>query len=200
MVRDDVESLIRLLKRHQSAHSRDFYYQIRNQHQLTDPIERAARLIYLNKTCYNGLWRVNSRGEFNVPIGSYDNPAICQEGVLRACQAALQCVDIRKRDFRKLEAGEGDFVYFDPPYQPLDRTSFTRYAKDDFGMQEQEALRDFCLGLHEKGAKFMLSNSDTSSRLYSDPVFRIAIVKAPRSVSSRADARGAVNELLVTNY
>lgn len=109
-------------------------------------------------------------------------------------------MDIRLRDFRKLQAGRGDFVYFDPPYQPLDKTSFTRYAKDDFGAQEQEALRDLCLALHDKGAKFMLSNSDTSSTLYGDPVFKVATVKAPRFVNSKASGRGAVNELLITNY
>ncbi len=109
-------------------------------------------------------------------------------------------MDIRLRDFRELQAGQGDFVYFDPPYQPLDKTSFTRYAKDDFGIKEQEALRDLCLALHDKGAKFMLSNSDTSSTLYSSPAFKVEIVKAPRFVNSRADKRGAVDELLITNY
>ena len=144
---------------------------------------------------------MNSKGEFNVPVGSYKNPAICQEEVLRACHAALQRVDVRKRDFRKLEAGEGDFVYFDPPYRPLGKTSFTRYAKDDFGEKEQVSLRDLCLALHERGAKFMLSNSDTSSTLYDDnPVFKVKTVQAPRFVNSRADKRGAVNELLIRNY
>ena len=109
-------------------------------------------------------------------------------------------MDIRLLDFRELQAGQGDFVYFDPPYQPLDKTSFTRYAKDDFGAKEQEALRDLCLTLHEKGAKFMLSNSDTSSTLYDNPIFRIETVKAPRFVNSRASGRGAVNELLITNF
>jgi len=143
---------------------------------------------------------VNSKGEFNVPIGSYKNPVICDETALRACHDALQEVDIRLRDFRKLKAGQGDFVYFDPPYQPLDKTSFTRYAKADFGPREQEALRDLCLALHDRGAKVMLSNSDTSSTLYGNPVFRIETVKAPRFVNSNADARGAVDELLITNY
>ena len=133
-------------------------------------------------------------------MGSYKNPAICQPEALRACHAALQGVDVRLRDFRKLNAGEGDFVYFDPPYRPLDKTSFTRYTKADFGMEDQAALRDLCLALHERGAKFMLSNSDTSSTLYGDSVFKTKHVKAPRFVNSRADERGAVNELLITNY
>ncbi len=133
-------------------------------------------------------------------MGSYQNPAICDEAALRTCHSALRGVDIQRRDFRALEAGQGDFVYFDPPYQPLDATSFTRYAKDDFGITEQKALRDLCLALHKRGAKFMLSNSDSSSTLYSDPVFKAATVKAPRFVNSKPDARGAVKELLITNY
>ena len=143
---------------------------------------------------------MNSKGEFNVPMGSYKNPAICQPEGLRACHAALQGADIRLRDFRKLEAGEGDFVYFDPPYRPLDKTSFTRYAKDDFGAEEQEALRDLCRALHERGVKFLLSNSDSSSNLYNDCIFQAEIVKAPRMVNSKADGRSAVDELLVRNY
>ena len=143
---------------------------------------------------------MNSKGQFNVPMGSYDKPAICQPAALRACHRALQGVDARLRDFRDLEAGEGDFVYFDPPYRPVDKTSFTRYAKGDFDMRDQEALRDLCLALHERGARFMLSNSDTSTSLYADPVFKVAYVRAPRMVNSKADARGAVDELLITNY
>ena len=105
------------------------------------------------------------------------------------------------RDFRKLDASEGDFVYFDPHHIILSTAPrFTRYAKDDFGENEQIALRDLCLALHDSGALFMLSNSDTSSTLYDSPVFHIEIVKAPRFVNSRADARGAVSELLITNY
>ena len=201
VIQRDPEPLIRELQLHAANHSKEYYYEIRGQHDLDDRIAIAARFIYLNKTCYNGLWRVNSKGEFNVPMGSYKNPSICQEEVLRACHLALRAVDIRMRDFRKLDAGEGDFVYFDPPYQPLDKSSFTRYAKDDFGRGEQEALRDLCLWLHERGAKFMLSNSDTASTLYCEhSVFQVEIVKAPRSVNSKADGRGSVSELLIRNY
>ena len=133
-------------------------------------------------------------------MGSYEKPAICDEAGLRACHIALQGVDIQRRDFRELAAGAGDFVYFDPPYQPLDASSFTRYAKDDFGNAEQEALRDLCLRLHERGAKFMLSNSDSSAALYGDAIFKVATVKAPRFVNANASGRGAVKELLITNY
>ena len=201
VIQRDPEPLIARLKQHAGEHSKEYYYKLRSQHDLDDRIEIAARFIYLNKTCYNGLWRVNSKGEFNVPMGSYKNPAICQPEGLRACHAALQGADIRLRDFRILEAGAGDFVYFDPPYQPLEKTSFTRYAKEDFGMKDQVALRDLCLTLHEQGAKFMLSNSDTSSTLYDgNPVFKVETVQAPRFVNSKASGRGAVNELLISNY
>ncbi len=203
VIQRDPEPLIARLKQHASRHCKDYYYQLRSQHQLDDRVEIAARFIYLNKTCFNGLWRVNSKGEFNVPMGSYKNPAICQEDNLRACHVALQGVDVRLRDFRKLNAGADDFVYFDPPYQPLSATaSFTSYAKSSFGEGEQKTLRDVCLALHDQGAKVMLSNSDTPliRALYAGGVFTIEKVQAPRYVNSRADARGAVNELLITNY
>ena len=143
---------------------------------------------------------MNSKGEFNVPMGSYKNPAICQEEVLLACHAALQGVDVRKRDFRKLEAGKGDFVYFDPPYAPLDSTSFTSYAKNGFGGGDQEKLRDLCLTLRERGANVMVSNSDTEfiRDLYSGEVFVFHEVRAPRMVNCKANARGAVSELIIT--
>ncbi len=148
------------------------------------------------------MWRVNSKGEFNVPIGSAVKPAICQKDNLRACHIALQAVDLRLRDFRKLEASEGDFVYFDPPYHPLASGSFTDYARDGFAKAEQIALRDLCLELYRRGAKVILSNSDTDfiRKLYADSIFAIETVQAPRMVNRNADQRGAVNELLITNY
>lgn len=165
-------------------------------------MEIAARFIYLNKTCYNGLWRVNSKGEFNVPIGSAVNPAICQDDNLRVCHDALRDVEISERGFQEIEAGAGDFVYFDPPYHPLEGGSFTDYAKSGFGESEQIALRDFCHELNAKGAKFMLSNSDSKfiRELYQDEIFKVKTVQAPRMVNSRPEGRGAVNELLITNY
>ncbi len=200
VIQRDPEPLIARLKEHAANHAKEYYYGIRSQHDLDDRVEIAARFIYLNKTCFNGLWRVNDKGEFNVPVGSYKNPSICDEENLRACHHSLRGVDVRMRDFRALDAGAGDFVYFDPPYRPLDSTSFTRYTKEDFGMKDQEALRDLCLELNERGAKFMLSNSDISTSLYTNPIFKTDIVKAPRAVNSRANARGAVNELLITNF
>jgi len=200
VIKLDPEPLIARLHEHAANHSKDYYYELRSQQQLDDRVEIAARLIYLNKTCFNGLWRVNSKGEFNVPMGSYKNPSICQPEVLRACHAALCGVDVRLRDFRNLEASKGDFVYFDPPYHPLDKTSFTRYTQSDFHIDDQLALRDLCFQLHERGVKFMLSNSDSCSTLYSDSVFKVEVVRAPRFVNRNADGRGAVNELLVRNY
>ncbi len=135
-------------------------------------------------------------------MGSYKNPPICQPEVLRTCHAALQCVDIRLRDFRKLDAGEGDFVYFDPPYQPLDSTSFTSYAKNGFAVDDQTALRNVCWSLQRGGAKVMVSNSDSEfiRGLYLGDAFKLHEVKAPRMVNSNAGARGAVSELIITSY
>ncbi|MCY4146655.1 MAG: Dam family site-specific DNA-(adenine-N6)-methyltransferase, partial [Chloroflexi bacterium] len=202
VVQRETEPLIIKLHEHAANHSKDYYYHIRNQHQLADRVGIAARFIYLNKTCFNGLWRVNSKGEFNVPLGSYENPAICQPEVLRACHVSLQGVDVRLRDFRKLAVGAGDFVYLDPPYHTQKSGGFTKYAQGDFGKGEHEALRDLCLKLHERGVKFMLSNSDTPlvRALYADAPFAIEEVQAPRMVNRNPAGRGAVNELLVRNY
>ncbi len=145
---------------------------------------------------------MNSKGEFNVPMGSAEKPAICQPAMLRGCHAALQSVLVRKCDFCEVEAGAGDFVYFDPPYHPLAGGSFTDYARNGFGEAEQIMLRDLCRELHMRGASILLSNSDTpfTRELYADCIFSIDEVKAPRMVNSKPDQRGAVNELLVTNY
>ena len=145
---------------------------------------------------------MNSKGEFNVPVGNYRNPSICDEENLRACHRTLQGVDVRLRDFRDLDAGAGDFVYFDPPYAPLDSTSFTSYAKNGFGGDDQKKLRDLCVVLRGQGVKVLVSNSDTEfiRDLYSSAVFEFHEVRAPRMVNSRSDQRGAVNELLITNF
>ena len=202
VIQRDPEPLIARLEAHARKHSSEYYYDIRSQHDLEDRIEIAARFVYLNKTCYNGLWRVNSKGEFNVPVGSAEKPAICQEENLRACHSVLQGVDIRIRDFRKLRAGVGDFVYFDPPYDPLAGGSFTDYTRSGFGKEEQIELRDLCKDLHQQGVRFMLSNSDTDyvRELYSDSNFKLEKVKAPRMVNCKGDKRGAVGELLIGNH
>lgn len=207
VVRDEVESLIERLKVHKQRHSADYYLQIRsidrNGLDRLASAERAARMIYLNRTCYNGLWRVNSKGQFNVPMGRYKNPAILDEYRLRAASEALAGTDIAIRDFRDVvqEAQEGDFVYFDPPYVPLSPTSnFTSYAADDFGEADQHALAEVYEQLSRKHCRVMLSNSDTPliRELYAD--FRIITVQAKRRINSNKAGRGSISELVVLNY
>ena len=202
VIQRDVEPLIAQLQQHAQNHDKTYYYALREHHNLEDRVAIAARFIYLNKTCYNGLWRVNSQGRFNVPIGSYKNPTICNADLLRACHRALRGVDIRLRDFRDIQPSAGDFVYFDPPYHPLDDASFTSYARHGFGKADQECLRDLCFRLHRDGVRLMLSNSDTAfvRALYADDAFRVETVQAPRMVNRDASKRGDVNELLITNY
>lgn len=212
-VRDQPDALIDLLIQHRERHGHDYYYAVRNLDR--DPawlasasdVERAARMIYLNKTCFNGLWRVNSQGHFNVPMGRYKNPAVLDETRLRAASAALQDVTLDLRDFRKIaeEAGEGDFVYFDPPYVPLNETSnFTSYAADDFREQDQRDLAEVFFTLHKRGCLVMLSNSATPlvRELYEgiDPRVRVEVVKARRAINTDASKRGAINEVVVLNY
>lgn len=202
VIKKDVELLIAALKKHKKNHCEEYYYKIRARHSLDDPIEIAARMIYLNKTCFNGLWRVNKKGEFNVPMGSYSNPGICDEPNLRLCNAALQKAEIAYKDFTKIEPVEGDFCYFDPPYHPTTETSFTAYAKSDFTEKDQQALRDFCNELHKKGVHVMISNSNTKyiRDLYKASHFKIGIVNAPRLVNCKPNGRSAVEEVLITNY
>lgn len=212
-IRDTVDALIDLLQDHKAAHTIDakqYFYAVRELDrdpawaQTVTPVERAARMIYLNKTCYNGLWRVNSRGEFNVPLGRYTNPAILDEPRLRAAAVALQGVDVRVGDFRAVAdrtPQPGDFVYFDPPYVPLSATAnFTSYAKDDFNADDQRELADVFRKLDAQGCRVMLSNSDTEfvRELYEG--FTIHTVQARRAINTRADKRGVVNEVVVVNY
>lgn len=199
-IKRDVEPLIAKLHEHARNHSKSYYYEIRSDHDCEDRVGIAARMIYLNRTCFNGLWRVNRKGEFNVPIGSYKNPKICHASNLRSCHRALADVDVRMSDFAAIQAGADDFVYFDPPYHPIKETSFTSYYKSSFGWKEQIALRDFSEELATRGVKIMVSNSDTPFIREIYESFNINQVQAPRLVNSRADKRGLVNELLITNY
>jgi DNA adenine methylase len=202
VIQKDVEKLIEILEKHQAKHNEVYYYHIRSQHNLEDPIEIAARMIYLNKTCFNGLYRVNSKGEFNVPMGKYVNPGICQKDNLLLCNKALQNVDVRYGDYSKLSPQNGDFIYFDPPYHPTTDTSFTKYAVDGFTEQNQRELSEFCKSLHKKGVKIMVSNSNTPfiRDLYKGNMFKISIVNAPRLVNCKPNGRNAVEEVLITNY
>jgi DNA adenine methylase len=201
-VRDRVDDVIVALRRHRYAP--EHYYRVR----ALDPArlklpERAARTIYLNKTGYNGLYRVNRAGKFNVPMGRYTNPTVCDPENLRACSAALQGVELERRDFAEQasRAKPGDFVYFDPPYDPMSATAaFTSYAPGGFGLDAQRRLADLFAALARKGVHVVLSNSDTPlvRELYRS--FRITPILAARSINSRGSRRGKVGEVLVTSF
>ena len=201
-LRDDVAAVIAALRRHR--YDRDHYYHVRAQRpaELSLP-ERAARVIDRNKTCYNGLYRENRAGQFNVPFGRYTNPTICDEPNLRAVANILQRADIARRRFDTVldYAKAGDFVYFDPPYVPLSTTAnFTTYDRAGFGPDDQRQLRDVFAELGRRGVGAMLSNSDTPlvRELYAG--FRVEQVFAARAVNSKANGRGKVAEVLVLNY
>ena len=209
VVRDSLEKLLPLLDNHQKSHDKKYYYEMRETDvDSLDEVARAARLIYLNKTCYNGLYRVNRKGKFNVPMGSYINPRIFNLNTLSAASEALQGVELRVYDFSLAleEASEGDFVYFDPPYFPISKTSsFTGYSvsnqgKVGFGVEEHGRLAKVFNKLSKMGCMVMLSNSDCDfvRRLYRG--FRITKVSARRSINSKADRRGAISELVITNF
>ncbi|WP_341733236.1 DNA adenine methylase [Microcoleus sp. EPA2] len=214
-VRDRVEELIQMLEDHQLEHSRHnqgYYYWVRSQSYKTDT-EKAARLIYLNKTCYNGLYRENSKGEFNVPIGRYKKPNICQADLLRAVSSALASVQIEVRQFDRVKefvTSSEDFVYFDPPYHPISATSnFTAYNRNDFKEAEQQQLRDVFAELAERGVKVMLSNShcDFIKKIYTDSqAFKTARmpqlieISAARGINSNSCKRGKVKELLIRSF
>jgi DNA adenine methylase len=204
VARDNVNDLIALLGKYEKQHSKEFYYRVRAQDSSKlSPLERAARLIYLNKTCFNGLHRVNARGQFNVPMGSYKRPAILQENDLREISQLLRNATVERADFAKVidHANRGDFVYFDPPYYPLAKgKNFTTYAKGNFLAEEQIRLAKVFNELDARGCKLMLSNSDTEliRTLYAG--YNIHVVKAKRMINSNAKGRGPVNELVITNY
>lgn len=203
VIRNDVEKLISKLKEYKKKHSKKFYYKIRAENPKgLSSLERAVRLIYLNKTCFNGLYKVNSKGEFNVPMGNYNNPAIVNEKDLREVSKLLKNTKISAQQFNKIESKvrKNDFVYFDPPYYPLKKKSFTTYTKERFLDKEQKELARLFKALDKKGAKVMLSNSDSAfiRELYRD--YKIDEVEANRAINSDAEGRGKINEIIVTNY
>ena len=206
VIQSDVEALITLLRRHRRLHGREHYYAMRGKNPARlGETARAARFIYLNKTCFNGLYRVNSRGLFNVPMGRYVNPPILDEDNLRAVSEALRGVKLLRAPFEKTldYARPGDFIYFDPPYHPLSDTSyFTAYTEGTFRAEDQRALARMVAELHRRGCHLMLSNSDVDPilRLYDHPEFHIGRVAARRNINSRADRRGQVSEVVITNY
>ncbi len=192
-VRDQTNEVIEWLRGHQGSHSAAHYTSVRNQHELSDPVEIAARFIYLNRTCFNGLYRVNSRGRFNVPMGSYKNPLICDEKNLKAAAITLQKANIRTMDFSQINPKLGDLVYCDPPYDG----TFTSYTGDGFEFKEQERLRDCCLEWKQAGAYVLVSNSDTPPirELYKES--KLIEVYGKRSINSIGTGRGKEQELLV---
>ena len=203
-VRDDVEGVIRLLTKHQQLHSKDYFYQVRAlAPKNLSTLERAARTIYLNKTCFNGLYRVNKKGEFNVPMGNYKKPSILQVETLKAASRALSLANLSVGHYSALEdrAQAGDFIYLDPPYHPLSKTAmFTNYVVEAFGEKDQKELVQVATTLSEKGCLFMESNSNTDfvKNLYKD--FKIQEVWARRSINREKSKRGAITELVITNF
>lgn len=201
-----VEAVIQRLEVHRRQHDKDHYYAVRerwNTGARAQPAaDRAAAFLYLNKTCYNGLFRVNQKGHFNVPMGRYEQPRICDPEQLRAASQLLRRAELHTGHFagQVAEARAGDFVYFDPPYDPISRTaSFTSYTAGCFGPDAQRELATLVLSLTRRGVHVMVSNSDTPfiRQLYRD--LDIEQVAALRAINSRADARGTVNELIITN-
>jgi DNA adenine methylase len=186
---------------------KDFYYGIRKEF---NSDRSPAKLIFLNKTCFNGLYRVNRKGEFNVPFGDYKNPRICAGSNLRIASEVLQKARIIHGDFQysKRYINNHTFVYLDPPYRPLSPTAgFTSYSKEDFNQEDQVRLAEFCKEVNSRGVKFLLSNSDPKNENPKDNFFEdhykefnIQRVKAIRAINCKASGRGQINELIITNY
>lgn len=224
VVRDNIDELIKYLLKLQNdflplnTENRKKYYlekrnrfnEIKNINDKILNIEKAALMIYINKTCFNGLFRVNKKGQFNVPMGSYKNPLICDESNLRAVSAKLQNVKIVCGDYKTSAnfIDENTFVYFDPPYRPITNTaSFTAYNESVFTDKEQIELAEFINTVHKKGAKILLSNSDPKNTNPEDDFFdnlysayKIKRVEATRMINCQAQSRGKINELLISNF
>lgn len=210
VVKDDVESLIDEVSSY--PYDKDFYYSIRGLDRQEDycesfsNVERAARTLYLNKTCFNGLYRVNKKGQFNTPFGRYSNPTICNDSALRDVSRYFNSndVSIMSGDFSQCveSACEGDFVYLDPPYVPLSKTSsFTSYTSKDFTHIDQERIKSVVDELDKRGVYVLMSNSSSPDilDLYSSD-YTIETVKAARKVNSKAQKRNKIDEFLIKNY
>ncbi|MEO0866891.1 MAG: DNA adenine methylase [Cyanobacteria bacterium J06642_11] len=208
MVKEAVDELIEALRQHRNEKS--YFYEVRGWDRQSEfaaktEVQRAARIIFLNKTCYNGLFRVNSKGQFNAPFGRYKNPTIADERVLKSVSRYLNQAEVRilQTDFAETvaDAGPKDFVYFDPPYDPVSSTaSFTAYASNGFNRDEQRRLKRVVDELTDRDCKVMLSNASTEfiQDLYGD--YHQVTVRAKRAINSNAAKRGKVDELLVMNY
>jgi DNA adenine methylase len=200
-IQNQPEELIKQLEIHQYKHNKDYYYDIRNMQSISDPILNSARFIYLLKTCFNGLYRVNKNNQFNTPIGNYKNPNICDTKNIMLVSKALTNVNIKYQDFTKIQPKKGDFVYFDPPYHPITKQSFVQYVSNGFTDQDQVCLKNFALKLSQDGVNVMISNSNSDfiNEIYKTD-FNIHKIKAPRVVNCKADKRSPVFETLITNY
>lgn len=208
VIKNDVEALINDLAQHKN--DEDYYYHIRaldrnDSFTNISDVQRASRIIYLNKTCYNGLYRVNNSGEFNTPFGRYKNPNIVNEPTLRAVSTYLNSnnISLNSGDYSLVleDLPKNSFVYFDPPYHPLtESANFTGYIQGGWDESDQIRLREACDKLTNKGIKFLLSNSCTNfiKEQYQD--YNITVVQATRAVNSNAAGRGNVDEVLITNY
>jgi DNA adenine methylase len=204
-VRNSLGAVSNLLVAHADRHSESYFYSQRKRQLVatSNPAELAAWMIYLNKTCFNGLYRVNNKGEFNTPFGKYKNPPICDHANLRACSSALGVAAISCAEFDtpdpRVPVMKGDFVYFDPPYVPVKKDSFTTYTPGGFGAAEHTRLRDYALRLKSKGVYVLISNSGAElvGRLYSGNNWQVDEVRGRRSINSKGSGRGAVCEYLI---
>ncbi|MCR1960481.1 DNA adenine methylase [Thomasclavelia cocleata] len=211
VIRDYPEELIKELQFHKDNNTSEHFYAVREYDRKPEffsqmtPVQKAARVIYLNKTCYNGLYRVNSAGQFNSPYGKYKNPNIVNETVIRAMSKYFNenNIVIKNEDFKEALKGlrRGAFVYLDPPYMPISSSSsFTGYTENGFNEDKQRELKELCDKLDKKGIKFLQSNSDCEfiRELYSG--YRIKTIKAKRAINSKGNSRGEINEVLIYNY
>ena len=208
-IRDRIDELVSSLKIHEKNYQKDsksYYYSVRNNSPRSE-IEKASRLLFLNRTCFNGLYRVNSKGKFNVPLGKYTNPNIVNEENLHSVSNILQSsrVSIKCHDFEAVlrDAKKGDLVYFDPPYQPVSQTAnFTSYTNKNFTFHDLSRLSELCMKLDSKGCKVLLSNSNSKevSDMFAKKPWKISKIQANRSINSNSKKRTGHFELLIKNY
>ena len=206
VVRDNLEELLLDLESHK--HCKDYYYALRAEDRLESysdwsPVKRASRFLYLNKTCFNGLHRVNSKGQFNVPFGDYKNPNIVNREVLEACSRKLQNTELSLSGFENIieKVKPDDLVYFDPPYVPLNKTSsFTSYTRDGFTLDDHLKLIQTMHELKKKKVKALLSNSYTEFILGASKGLKVHLVQARRAINSKSAGRTPVNEVIISNY
>jgi DNA adenine methylase len=207
VVKEDVEELIKHLKEHKKKYKSDpkkYYYFVRDTFEPSNDVEQTARLIFLNKTCFNGLYRVNKKGKFNVPLGRYKNPKICDKENLLAVNKVLQWSNAKLLvgDFQETtnDAKKGDFVYFDPPYKPVSSTAnFTSYTSSGFSIKEQERLGSWFKKLDERGCKIVLSNSDTEKIWNIYDGFEIERIPTLRAINCKGNSRAGHTELIIHN-